>query len=321
MRRGMTARLLFETGLMFGLLALLANYFGPLAGRSALHFFGYGVILFGQGLVLQRIYIIAHEAAHKKLAPSGPLNDVIGQAVLSTIFVPLHVYRSIHQFHHGFNRKNFSTSALDVFVSPWPVTWFVRMVYSGLWYLEVFAGGFFLHSLVSIVLFLLLPTRIAQKISPAFRHWGNRDRIIAWAEFLGSAAFQLGYAWALGFMAWVYTFGLPLLAFAWIYSLLVYIFHFRTTLGNGTRYNVRSVRVNHLTQWWLLNFNLHAAHHMYPQLAWYELPAQALDMPQQFAEKNLPAQSLWQAITNQFKGPTIIYAQDAAAADLLIDRD
>ena len=108
-QRAITARLLLETGLLFVGVALLANHLGPQANHSLPMLGTYLLVLFAQGLILQRIYIVAHEAAHKKLDPKLWVNDLLGQAVLSTIFVPLQVYRKIHQFHHGFNRKDIHT--------------------------------------------------------------------------------------------------------------------------------------------------------------------------------------------------------------------
>lgn len=303
-------RLLVETGVLFITFAFLANYLASQVSKSALYLIAYGITLFIQGMIFQRLYIIAHEAAHKKLYDNEKLNDVIGQIVLNNIFVPLHVFRSIHQFHHGFNRKNHATSALDVFISPWRITGLVRVVYFAIWYFCVFAGGFFLYSLVSIVLFLFMPLSLAQKISPAFQKWNKRDRLVSWIEFLSSVLFHGVYILIFSPSVWVYAFGLPLIMFAWIYSMLNYIFHFRTTISKETRYNVRSVYVNRVTQWWLMNFNYHATHHMYPNLAWYELPMQTHPLPELFHEKNKYGKSLWHAILHQLSGPTIVYKQN-----------
>jgi len=310
-QRLICARLLLETGLLFVTFALLANHFGPESNRSVLSLAVYVSILFAQGLVLQRIYMIAHEAAHKKLDPLLWVNDGMGQAVLVSIFVPLQIYRKIHQFHHGFNRKDISTSALDVFVSPWPITPLIKIICFCLWYLGVFAGGLFFHSLVSIVLFLCMPVRLARKISPAFRRWSNRDRLVAWVQFLSAVAIHVGFSQFLGFSAWVFTFGLPIVSFAWIWSLMVYIFHYNTTLGDYIRYNVRSINSGRFIRWWLMNFNQHATHHMYPNIPWYELPSKAQELPKAFAEKNQNVKSIWQAVLNQFKGPIVVYKQDS----------
>ncbi|MBE7552092.1 MAG: fatty acid desaturase [Anaerolineales bacterium] len=302
--RLITLRLIGETWLLFAGLAMLANYLGPRAAESWSLLGGYGLILLGQGLLLQRIYIVAHEAAHKKIVPYHlRLNDTLGQAVLLPILVPLQIYRKIHSFHHGFNRKDHHTSALDVFVSPWPVTPFIRGVCYLLWFLGVFAGGWFLHSLASIVIFLCLPTGQAQKISPAFKNWQPCDRLIAWGQFLAGLAFHAMIAWLFGWPGWLFTLGLPLLSFAWVWSLLVYIFHYQTTIGAQVRFNVRAIEGNRFFTWLLMNFNEHATHHMYPNIPWYELPLKRQDLPRPFDKHNQDVHSIWQAIWNQLGGP------------------
>jgi fatty acid desaturase len=307
----MTLRLVSETALLFAGLAALANILGTRTGDSPALAALYVFVLLAQGLMLQRLYIIAHEASHKKLSPDHPhLNDALGQAALLPIFVPLHVYRRIHVFHHGFNRRDTNTSALDVFVSPVPVTPLVRAACHVLWLLAVFAGGFFLHSLVSIVIFLFIPTRAAQRISPAFKSWNGHDRLTAWVQFLAGVAFHAITAIALGPRVWLFTLGLPLLAFAWVWSLLVYVFHYGATLGAQVRYNVRAIRRNPLLAWWLMNFNEHATHHMFPNIPWYELPTQRRDLPLPFAARNVTAPSLWRAVLSQLRGPTVVYARD-----------
>ncbi len=309
--RLVTTRVMVETILIFAALGALALNLGPRAGELWTMTMLYGVVWLAQGLMLQRIYIIAHEAAHKKLAPNhARANDVLGQAVLLPMLVPLQIYRAIHNFHHGFNRRNVHTSALDVFVSPWRVTPLIRAVCYVLWFLGVFAGGLFLHSLVSLVLFLCLPTQVARKVSPAFKNWDARGRAIAWAQFLVAVAFHAFVAFAFGNETWIWTLGLPLVTFAWIWSLMVYVFHYRTTMGVPTRFNVRAIRANGLLRYWLMNFNEHATHHLFPNLPWYELPRQLQELPAEYAERNRIAPSLARAILNQLAGPTVVYARD-----------
>ncbi len=310
--RWLTIRVVGETIALFVALAVLAVFIGARWGESFAWKLAYLVVLFAQGLALQRIYIVAHEAAHKKIAPNNlRVNDFIGQFVLLPMLVPLQVYRAIHVFHHGFNRRDVHTSALDVFVTPWRVTRFVRAVCYALWFAGVFLGGFFLHSLVSIVIFLFLPTRTAQKISPAFKHWTPHDRAIAWGQFLAGAALYLAIYFAFGFDVLRFTLIFPLLMFAWIWSLLVYIFHYHTTLGEKTRYNVRAIKRHWFFSWLMLNFNEHATHHMYPHIPWYELPERKQELPDVYAEKNQTETSVWRAILNQLRGPLVVYSKDS----------
>ena len=314
-----TTRVIAETAFIFIGLAIIANQLGPIASQSWITMLGYDLALLAQGLTLQRIYHITHEGTHKHLAPQSiVLNDLIGQAVLLPMLAPLQVLRAIHNFHHGFSRRDIHTSALDVFVSPIPVTLPVRTFFFLIWYLAVFAGGWFLYSLVSIVLFLFMPISLARKISPAFNKWTWRDQLIAWEQFLACAAFHALVAFAFGIPGWWFTLGLPMLSFAWVYSLLVYIFHYRTTIGARTRYNARTIPVNRFTAWWLLNFNEHATHHMYPNVSWYDLPAKRESQPTPYAEHNQTVPSLLQAILNQLRGPTIVYTRDENPASQFV---
>lgn len=309
--RWITTRIVGETVLLFGGLAVIANWVGPHWGESLLWKGAYVLVLFAQALALQRIYIVAHEAAHKKIAPNNlRANDLVGQCVLLPLLVPLRVYRAIHVFHHGFNRRDVHTSALDVFVSPWRVTPLVRAACHVLWFLGVFCGGFFVHSLVSIVIFLFLPTRTAQKISPAFKHWTPRERVIAWGQFLAGALLYAAVYALFSTQGLLFTLVYPLLAFAWVWSLLVYIFHYHTTLGEKTRYNVRAIKHHWFFSWLMMNFNEHATHHMYPNIPWYELPERKQELPEAYAEKNGTDASVWRAILNQLSGPIVVYAGD-----------
>jgi fatty acid desaturase len=60
-----------------------------------------------------------------------------------------------------------------------------------------------------------------------------------------------------------------------------------------------------------MNFNQHATHHMYPHIPWHELPAQARELPPAYAARNKTANSLWEAVTDQLRGPLIVYRRDA----------
>lgn len=309
--RWLTIRTLGETGGFFVVLALFANWLGARWGEAWWWNAAYLVVLLAQAFTILRIYFIAHEGAHKKIAPNNlRVNDFIGQAILLPMLVPLQVYRAIHNFHHGFNRRDVHTSALDVFVVPWRVTPLIRTGCYVLWFLGVFVGGFFLHSLVSIVIFLFLPTRTAQRISPAFKHWTPRDRAMAWGQFLAGAALYVAVYLLFSAQVLWFTLVLPLLGFAWVWSLLVYVFHYHTTLGAQTRYNVRAIKRQWFFSWLMMNFNDHATHHVYPHFPWYELPEHRVELPEPYAEKNPTEPSILRAILKQLRGPTVVYAGD-----------
>lgn len=266
-------------------------------------------VLLALGLWFDRLYTVGHEAAHRKLFPDRPRrNDLVGALVLAPLLAPLTVFRKIHAFHHGHNRRAPKVSTLDVVVLPPGPPWRRRAAVAWgwtTWLLAVFAGGFFLHSLVSVVLFLLLPTAVAAKISPAFHGWNPRLRARAWAELLAGAGLHAA-VWRLGGAdLWLAALGLPLLAFAWVYSLMVYIYHYRTSIGDEVRHNVRSLRPSRLLSWVLLNFHEHATHHADPRLPWYLLPRRRVAAPPAYAG-NQQVETVAAAILHQLRGPMFV---------------
>jgi fatty acid desaturase len=262
-------------------------------------------LLLLQGLWLDRMYIVAHEGVHGKLLPDYPvLNEIAATLLLLPIMAPLTVYRKIHYFHHGSNRRDPLSAALDVFPTRGRITPLKRIYYNAVWIFYVYCGGFFLHSLVTILLFLLLPTSTLKKINPVFNGWKPKARLRAWGEMTAGIAFHLAVWYGLGATAWTYALGLPLLVFAWIWSLLLYIYHYDTTIGPNVRFNVRSLPRHPVLSWVFLNFNEHATHHYDPRIPWYELPEKRAELPAEF-EHNENVSSVWEAIWQQRRGPRI----------------
>lgn len=155
--RSIAARLVLES---LGIAALLATATvvldGLLEGLAAKLVIP--ALILAQGCWLHRLYVVAHEASHAKLWPDNRrLNDLLGQLLLLPLMLPLRIHRKIHAFHHGHNRRDHQTSALDTFVIRGRPSLLRRAWCHLLWYLAVFAGGFFIHSLISVILFLAMP--------------------------------------------------------------------------------------------------------------------------------------------------------------------
>ncbi|HEY9645045.1 MAG TPA: fatty acid desaturase [Chroococcidiopsis sp.] len=270
-----------------------------------------------QALWLNRCYLVGHEAVHRKLFPQQPrLNDLAGQVVLLPLLAPLRIYRKIHAFHHGCNRQAPGISTLDTFVVARSPSQAVRWGYHLMWLFLVFGGGFFIHTLVSIVLFLGLPTPTARQISPAFNGWTGTDRLYAWLELAGGIALH-GAIWAIaGREVWFWLLALPLLIFAWVWSMLLYVYHYDTPIGMPVQRNVRSLRAAPVLSWLLLNFNEHSTHHADPQIPWHQLPQRRLAQAPHESPNESPnespdlapsaALSVWQAIWQQRRGPNLV---------------
>jgi len=299
--------LVLETILIFIGISFLAIYVRKFQFENVfLKWLVYTLLLLFQGLWFYRFYIVGHESSHRKLfASNKTLNDSIGSLVLIPLMTPVNIYRKIHMFHHGFNRKNNHTSALDTFTTKKPSILKIIYFYT-LWYLSVFFGGLFLHSLVSVFLFLFVPPIWARKISPAFKGWTIKDQLKSILLFSLGSGFHFIIYYQFGKDIYLWTLGYPLLSFAWVLSLFVYIFHYKTTIGDHVRYNVRSVKRVPFFSWILMNFNEHATHHQFPNIPWYELPSKRVDLPKEFSAKNQNTWNLFTAIFQQLKGPRII---------------
>jgi fatty acid desaturase len=298
------ATLVAETVVGFAALAVAALACRAVPGpyRWAL----LGPVVFASGLWLDRCYTVAHEAVHKKLFPRRPLlNDLTGMLLLLPIAAPLTVFRKVHYFHHGQNRKDPFTAALDVFVARRPVGRLRAAYYRAAWAFLVFLGGFFVHSLVTILLFLVAPTARARRLSPVFDGWRPALRARSWAEFAAGVTFHAVAYLLLGFEGWLVALGLPVLAFAWVWSMLLYVYHYATTVGPDVRHNVRSLPRHWFFSWLLLNFNEHATHHADPTIPWYALPANRHELPPTF-RSNANVASIWSALWQQRRGPTIV---------------
>ena len=300
--------LLAETGSVFALLmigALAALRWLPpgLAWPAVL------VLAIGQGLWFDRLYTVAHEAVHLKLFPGHRrLNDFVGMALMVPVVAPFTVFRKIHGFHHGGNRRDRATAALDHMRLPESAGPGAAAARRGLWYFYVFAGGFFVHTLAAILIFLLVRERLAARVSPVFRGWPRRLRLLAWAQFLAGIGFHAGFAAAFGGIAWLAALGLPMLVFAWFWSMLLYVYHYRTSVGRDVRLNVRSLPRQPFFSWLLLNFNEHSTHHGDPAIPWYDLPRRRVALPPSHAS-NDDAATLLQAVLRQREGP-ILWTED-----------
>jgi len=316
MHEAVSARLVLSAVLGETLLGAALVY-----GRPA----GIGIapLIVVQALWLYRLYVVAHEAVHRKLFPRHPrLNDLCGRLLLLPMAAPLSVYRKVHGYHHGWNRKDARHAALDHFAVRGPVSAAKRRWLHGVWLFYVFGGGFFLHSLITILIFLLLPGRLARRIDPVFVGWSRRERAWAWLELTAAVGFHAAVIRWVGGGAWAIALGLPLALFAWLWSLFLYVYHYRTSVGPDVRRNVRSLPAHPFFSWLLLNFNEHTTHHADPSWPWYELPRRRVVLPSERDSDDSSNESfdasqgtLWAAVLAQARGPILVEVSEAPAAE------
>ena len=283
-------------------------------GLGALTLWGYNeslsilvwLCVFLQGCWMQRIYCVGHESAHRKLFPKNPLlNNIIGQLFLWVLLVPLSIFQKIHDFHHAANRRDPKTSALDVYLVPTNPNRLQRLWPQILWFSGILCGGWFIHSLISILLFLMLPVSIAQKVSPAFRGWTLRNQIVAGLCFFAPFGIHFVAVQLMGFERWSLCYLFPFVIFAIVYSLQLYVYHYRTTIGPKTLYHARRLSGPKWISWWLLNLNEHDTHHQRPKIVWYALPDSHKPLPTEFAH-NQNVHTYFEGLRQQFNGPTLI---------------
>ena len=299
-----TLFLLAETAAIF--LALAGLSLAALAGLApAIAWPVIALLAFMQGLWFDRLYTVAHEAVHHKLVPGQRiLNDAIGMVLMLPLLAPFTIFRKIHGFHHGGNRRDPETAALDHMKLPANAGPKAAAARRRLWLFYVFAGGFYLHTLATILIFLLVPPKRAVRISPVFRAWPARLRIQSWLQFGAGIALHLAVGLSLGWAAWFALLGLPMMVFAWFWSMMLYIYHHRTSVGPDVRHNVRSLPRQPFFSWLLLNFNEHSTHHRDPNIPWYELPERRYQLPPGFAA-NQDVSTLVEAVLRQREGPIL----------------
>ena len=108
-----------------------------------------------------------------------------------------------------------------------------------------------------------------------------------------------------GFDLWSRCYLIPFAIFAVVYSLQLYIYHYRTTIGPKTLFHARRLSGPKWISWWLLNLNEHDTHHQRPKIVWYALPDCHKPLPIDF-QHNQNVETYFEGIRQQFQGPTLV---------------
>ena len=129
-------------GIISALIAVKVHQY-PFTNNFFKYFILVLITLF-QGLWMYRLYIVGHEASHRKLFMNNTfINDLVGSIMLLPLMTPINIYRKIHMFHHGFNRADDHTSALDTFTTK-KITPVKKVYFFALWYINIFSFGNFI---------------------------------------------------------------------------------------------------------------------------------------------------------------------------------
>jgi fatty acid desaturase len=219
-------------------------------------------------------WALIHEPIHDLFDASRRRNDAAGRLLAVFFGSPFRLLRLTHLSHHKFNRslKERGTEIYDA-----------RVISKGIARLRHFGqilGGLYLSEVFSPLLFLL-PRRSFHKLArrvldPSSPHdqwlarnlmdarWFREIRIDEAAIFIffGLSAFcYWGHEWMLAAI---------ILARAFFISFLDNVYHYGTPLDRTfSGYNLRLPK---FLSGFILNFNLHGVHHVYPYLPWNRLP-------------------------------------------------
>jgi fatty acid desaturase len=219
------------------------------------------VLPFGAlGILLNCIYAGRHEMSHRTAFRSRWLNDGVGAAIGFLSIYPARWDRYFHFAHHRHTQDPERDPELLARGAYTPISYALYLLGPTYWYGRIrstirIARGF-------------LPS-YATYLSPA-----QRDEVIAEARWhlLGYAAILV---LSLGLQSWAaVTFWLaPMMLFKWFHNLQNTGEHTCLTHEQDTLRNTRTLRGPRLVRWLVWNMSYHTAHHTFPGIPFFALPA------------------------------------------------
>lgn len=240
------------------------------------------------------LWALIHEAIHQNLPGGARMNAAAGRLLAIVHGAPFGILQSGHLLHHRYNRTvRERAEVYDPRTTP--------RVRAAISYYFRLLGGLYAYEALTVLL-CLLPARVAgaarRRIdgpdtvagmilalfeSPARRRELRVDALLIVALYGASAVAYGAQAWLLA-LVWY--------ARALAISLNDNAYHYGTPLDD-VRYG-RDLAAGPLTRRFLLNFNLHGAHHLAPRMRWSDLPA---------SPSARSSGGWWSAIFAQLAGP------------------
>jgi fatty acid desaturase len=221
------------------------------------------------------LFAIVHEAVHGVLLPSRTANELAGSMLAATFPQSFCLQRAFHLSHH---RNNRTDSEFFDGIGPDDLAWVKRWQWYG-----ILLGEYWLRVPVAGLLWLVCPWLLRRPFlrdpsQQVVRSWGGYgvlealDRVpavrsrceILWAIAVQMAAWHwLGLNWT----AWVCCYG----AFAINWGSLQYAAH--AFSERHVRNGAYDLLAPWPLRWALLNYHLHRAHHVQPNMPWTALPS------------------------------------------------
>ena len=219
------------------------------------------------------LFILAHEAAHYRLHSNRTLNDFLGRLIGMSGGVSMCSYRVIHRLHH-----NYLYQAQDPDVAlhggyPRGKQYLIKKLLKDLTGQTALKNYAYFFGNPAINLDTHVSQRPLDDTSPALRRAALQDRwmVVAFHVLMPITMFALGWGWYY-IVLWV----IPLL------TLLQAILRLRAICEHGAVTDFSSpltaARTNIANAWQRFfifphHVNYHLAHHLYPAVPHYNLPA------------------------------------------------
>lgn len=239
-------------------------------------------------------FALMHDAVHGVAATSRGLNRLIGTVAGWTFPTSFAMQRVAHQGHHARNRTD---QELYDYYLPGESrllrnVWLYAGNLLGLYWCSVVLGN---------VLYFLAPwayrSRVfVEKIAPRLG-FGPFVADLAqippaqvWSEIALAFAYQATIFWLLDLNLAAYLGCYFLFALHW--SVLQYANH--AWSARDVRHGAWNLKVLPPFRWVALNYHCHLAHHLHPEVPWYELPQQV--------DPGVPQPTFWRVYFSLWKG-------------------
>ncbi|MFN8845437.1 MAG: fatty acid desaturase family protein [Bdellovibrionales bacterium] len=219
------------------------------------------------------LFSLLHECVHRAFSKNKQINEFFG--TLTAAFFPtgFRLQRRFHMSHHRHNRTD--SEMFDMYYIE-DKRWLKNLQ----WY-SIFTGVYWMSVPLAALIYLVWPSFYGHKFFQRGHALGDQTGsdemflsilqetrpFLTRIEILYSLLFQLSL-----FAILNYSF-IPWLICHWIFGMnwgaLQYADH--AWSPRDVREGAWNLKVPRLVRWIFLNYHIHHAHHVYPQIPWYHL--------------------------------------------------
>ncbi|WP_411818769.1 fatty acid desaturase [Hyphococcus sp. DH-69] len=239
------------------------SHIGAIILNTALlsHFWGHwlGVVFFViQGVLLACLYAGIHEFSHRTVFKTKELNDLFGRLFSFTILVCKSLDRSEHMEHHRYT-QDLKKDAELIGTKPFTLTTYLLYVLGpSYWFIRI-------RELVYLTLGINIWPYLSEKQYKDAQREVRENMVGYLIILIISVWFQ---SWA-AIQFWL----LPLFIMKWVHQLQNITEHTGMPNEAGILINTRTIKTNAVMRWLMWNMQYHTAHHLYPSVPFFRLPA------------------------------------------------